>query len=161
MSTALGGAEDNGTSSLDNKGGASMNYFGEPWPSGVCEEDGKQQDTPLGKKCFFCDEPIVEGDQGSFNFANPSISQCMDEDHVVYVFTDHPAFENSGYRTYAMNAVHRECSLREVIGGIGHLEDHFHWCKEMKDPDGGRTRRQSALEVWQWAKTHDSSKIEP
>jgi len=46
--------------------------------------------------------------------------------------------------------VHRECNLREVIGGIGHLEDHKYWCKEMKDPDGGRTRRQSAIEVDQW-----------
>lgn len=45
---------------------------------------------------------------------------------------------------------HRECLLRVALGGIGHLEDHAHWCEEMNDPDGGRTLRQSALEVDAW-----------
>lgn len=45
---------------------------------------------------------------------------------------------------------HRECMLRETTGGIGHLEDHAHWCLVMHDPDGGRTRRQSALETDEW-----------
>lgn len=45
---------------------------------------------------------------------------------------------------------HRECLLRSAMGGIGHLENHAHWCKEMGDPDGGRTFRQSALEVDAW-----------
>jgi hypothetical protein len=42
---------------------------------------------------------------------------------------------------------HRECLLRAVVGGIGHHEDHVHWCGVLGDPDGGRTYRQSALEV--------------
>jgi len=42
---------------------------------------------------------------------------------------------------------HRECALRAVVGGIGHWEDHAYWCGQMQDPDGGRTFRQSALEV--------------
>lgn len=49
---------------------------------------------------------------------------------------------------------HRECLLREAIGGIGHLEDHAYWCTEMHNPDGGRTRRQSALEVDEWVHQH-------
>jgi hypothetical protein len=49
---------------------------------------------------------------------------------------------------------HRECLLRSVIGGIGHLEDHAHWCLDMGDPDGGRTYRQSALEVDVWIAQH-------
>jgi hypothetical protein len=48
---------------------------------------------------------------------------------------------------------HRECLLRCVLGGIGHLENHELWCNQRHDPDGGRTYRQSALEVW--AATHD------
>ncbi len=42
---------------------------------------------------------------------------------------------------------HRECALRAVVGGIGHHEDHQRWCNVAGDPDGGRTYRQSALEV--------------
>lgn len=49
---------------------------------------------------------------------------------------------------------HRECLLREVLGGIGHLENHAYWCNEMHDPDGGRTFRQSGLEVDAWVRKH-------
>ena len=49
---------------------------------------------------------------------------------------------------------HRECLLRDVMGGIGHLTDHVYWCHEMHDPDGGRTLRQSALEVDAWLHEH-------
>jgi hypothetical protein len=42
---------------------------------------------------------------------------------------------------------HRECLLRSALGGIGHHEDHAHWCVEMGDPDGGRSFRESAREV--------------
>ena len=45
---------------------------------------------------------------------------------------------------------HRPCLLRAVVGGIGHLEDHAMWCVERGDPDGGRTYRQSAIEVDLW-----------
>jgi hypothetical protein len=50
--------------------------------------------------------------------------------------------------------VHRECLLRSTLGGIGHLQDHAYWCCEMHDPDGGRTFRQSALEVDVWVHEH-------
>jgi hypothetical protein len=49
---------------------------------------------------------------------------------------------------------HRECLLRAVWGGIGHLEDHAHWCGRVGDPDGGRSYRQSALEVDAWVAAH-------
>lgn len=45
---------------------------------------------------------------------------------------------------------HRECNLREVLGGIGHLVAHEYWCKQQHDPDAGLTYRQSALLVYQW-----------
>ena len=44
-----------------------------------------------------------------------------------------------------VQSAHRECSLREVIGGIGHLLAHEYWCH--RDTDAGLTRRQSALMV--------------
>lgn len=45
---------------------------------------------------------------------------------------------------------HRECALRSVIGGIGHLQDHAYWCNERHDPDAGMTYRQSAIAVDLW-----------
>lgn len=99
-------------------------YFGEPWPSGVCET-GERVPTPVGALCFECSELIDTDDQGSFIYA-PS----------------------------GPEPVHKECALRTVIGGIGHLENHAHWCLERNDPDGGRTFRQSAKEVWEWVQAH-------
>jgi hypothetical protein len=49
---------------------------------------------------------------------------------------------------------HNECMVREALGGIGHLEDHAHWCGQMGDPDGGRTYRESAREVMAWVQRH-------
>jgi len=49
---------------------------------------------------------------------------------------------------------HRDCLLRVVLGGIGHLENHSFWCVGMHDPDGGRTARQSGIEVAAWVRAH-------
>lgn len=46
-------------------------------------------------------------------------------------------------------AQHRECGLRSVMGGIGHLVDHAHYCRSDHGPDAGFSYRQSALLVWQ------------
>lgn len=51
-------------------------------------------------------------------------------------------------------SAHRECLLRSVMGGIGHLTDHAHWCLTVHDPDGGHTYRESALLVDQWVTDH-------
>lgn len=48
--------------------------------------------------------------------------------------------------------MHRECALRNVLGGIGHLTDHYLWCVTCKDPDGGHTYRESALLVDEWVR---------
>ena len=42
---------------------------------------------------------------------------------------------------------HHCCSLREVMGGIGHHLGHDYWCKQMHDTDAGLTRHQSAQMV--------------
>ena len=47
---------------------------------------------------------------------------------------------------------HYQCALREVLGGIGHLVAHEFWCVQRHDPDGGLTRRQSALLVAEYVK---------
>lgn len=45
-------------------------------------------------------------------------------------------------------AQHRECGLRGVIGGIGHLVNHSRYCGGELGPDAGLGFRQSALLVW-------------
>jgi hypothetical protein len=45
--------------------------------------------------------------------------------------------------------VHRECSLRSVLGGYGHFTDHAYWCVRRHDPDGDLSYRESALRVWE------------
>lgn len=50
--------------------------------------------------------------------------------------------------------VHRECALRNVLGGIGHIEDHNYWCGMMRDPDKGMSFRASALAVDVWVRKH-------
>lgn len=44
---------------------------------------------------------------------------------------------------------HRECSLRSVLGGIGHLIDHAHFCRGV-GPDADLDYRTSALMVDVW-----------
>lgn len=45
---------------------------------------------------------------------------------------------------------HRECALRMVLGGIGHLIDHAHFCHGPLGPDAGLDYRTSALMVDVW-----------
>ncbi len=45
--------------------------------------------------------------------------------------------------------MHRECQLRTVMGGIGHLVDHERYCHGV-GPDAGLSRRRSSLLVWEW-----------
>jgi hypothetical protein len=45
--------------------------------------------------------------------------------------------------------VHKECSFRAVVGGWGHHTNHPYWCNLMHDPDGGLSRRESSLRVWE------------
>lgn len=99
-------------------------FFGEPWPSGICDM-GRRVPAPIGRPCVHCSEAIEADQQGSFT-----------------------------YTPGGPLPVHKECSLRSVVGGIGHIEDHAYWCVTMGDPDGGRTLRQSALEVWAWVQKH-------
>lgn len=47
-------------------------------------------------------------------------------------------------------AQHRECSLRAVMGGIGHLVDHEHYCHGELGPDAGLSYRESSVLAWQF-----------
>lgn len=43
------------------------------------------------------------------------------------------------------DVMHRECLLREAVGGIGHVLDHSLWCVLRSDPDAGLAKRHSAV----------------
>jgi hypothetical protein len=118
-------------------------YFGEPWPSGICD-DGVRVTTPIGEPCSFCGEPMEEDDQGSFIG-----SYVRDREDGSYILAD----DMEGARAMLVPQ-HKECGLRSVLGGIGHIEDHERWCKGVGDPDGGRSRRQSSIEVWFWVQVN-------
>lgn len=45
-------------------------------------------------------------------------------------------------------AQHKECGLRSVMGGIGHLVDHARYCDGPLGPDAGLSYRRSAILVW-------------
>lgn len=53
-----------------------------------------------------------------------------------------------------ISPAHRECLLRSVLGGIGHLTAHEYWCLQQHDPDMGMNYRESALAVDQWVHEH-------
>jgi hypothetical protein len=52
----------------------------------------------------------------------------------------------------SIQPMHKACALREVMGGIGHLIDHQHFCKDLGDPDAGLPYRLSALLTTVWVK---------
>lgn len=81
----------------------------------------------MSDECILCGEPIADGE----DVLPTSVGYVTDTDDV-------------GFRD---GRVHAECMVRSACGGIGHHEDHDYWCTKLHDPDGGRTYRQSALEV--------------
>lgn len=79
--------------------------------------------VPVNHLCIYCGERVRHDD---------SVGQPIMNERGVWVFP------------------HRECALRQVLGGIGHIRDHAYWCGKMHDPDAGLGYRQSARLVWQW-----------
>lgn len=109
---------------------ANWGWFGDPWPSGVCYDDGRLRDEmrkpfPAGETCLYCSEPFAEGDQGQ---AMPSPRG-------------------------AIRHVHKECLLRMVTGSIAHLEGRCR-CHGGGNETPGLTLRQDALAVWEWTRKH-------
>ena len=100
-----------------------MLYFGEPWASPICDE-GIRAETPTDAECLFCSEPIAANDCGMLM----------------------PAYEG-GEVHFA--PVHRECSFRNVIGGIEHLTAGPH---RVGDCYKGSTLtyRESSLAAWDY-----------
>lgn len=67
---------------------------------------------------------------------------------MICAFCDEEILPDEERADIALDA-HRECALRSVIGGIGHLIDHGHFCSGV-GPDAGLDYRTSALLVYVW-----------
>lgn len=116
---------------------ANWGWWGEPWPSGVCEnEDGSinwemQREFPAGESCFWCTTKILEGQSGT---SMPS--HGVDGTTIVFQ--------------------HKECGLRSVLGSYKHLTSGCTGNGSCNHIDDGLSARDDALLVWEWVQLHGS-----
>jgi hypothetical protein len=112
-------------------------WFGQPWPSGICYDDDDRlleemrKPFPAGEVCLHCEEPFDEarGDRG----------QAM-------------PFVGEGGRMSIIH-VHIECSMRQVVGPLAHLEKRCRCYGGTDHASPGMTEREEAIEVWnRWTK---------
>jgi hypothetical protein len=108
-------------------------WFGDPWPSSDCYDDegtvreSSRIDVPVGQPCLGCGEAFDADSRG----------------------TAVPVITPTGARVHYE---HRECTLRERVGSLAHLEGRCA-CRggaEGGAGDEGRSRREEALLVWEW-----------
>lgn len=84
-----------------------MKYFGKPWNPNI-DATYECTATPAGHPCSWCEEEIVEGDQGFVIPHGSTLTFCEEKkvfDQLVPTF----------------RPVHTDCFLREVLGSVGHL----------------------------------------
>lgn len=109
-------------------------WFGEPWPHEfyralVCADDRLRIAVPVGKPCDLCGEPIIETDRGT-------AMAGLGADGVFEVMY-----------------VHRECSMRNVMGCFDLVSTGAVWTPEHVCSDSG-SYRADALKVWDWLQAH-------
>lgn len=82
-----------------------IRWFGSPWPSAsrrapICDDDHYRAETPVGKLCTFCAEPIEWDDRGIIMGASAGI-----EEGFECIF---------GARRYYVCAAHIDCHIGSV-----------------------------------------------
>jgi hypothetical protein len=109
-----------------------LTYFGEPWPSFICEE-APHTDTPVGSLCGFCSLPFEADDQG---VTTPAILEGGQPGTLGY---------------------HKECWLRTTAGSPFHQLGKCS-CQggENFDPQSPAERRAEALAAWDLWHQHGS-----
>lgn len=93
-------------------------YFGPKWDAPITD-GAVQVETPVGKPCAHCQEPIKDGESGIRN----------------------ATFAEEGYEHS-----HKECMLRIVLGSPSHVDGEC--TTEGHAEDDKMTYREQALEVW-------------
>lgn len=89
-------------------------YFGKAWNRNIaaCHP---QTATPVGTPCFYCEEPVADGDQGL-------IIPCG----MVPL------------------PIHLDCHLRQIIGSVGHQRKRCSCYGGTEEDPPGMTKRQAA-----------------
>lgn len=101
-------------------------YFGEPWPSGICDEK-TQAPTPVGENCWWCETKIRDGDQGIWNLFREKSDDTV------------------------LEPIHKECLVRVVNGSPAHLRGAcscYGGSEPHKIPETPEEKRKEALETW-------------
>jgi hypothetical protein len=93
-----------------------MPWFGKGRPWNRLIDNTEHVATPVGQLCLYCDEAIVEGDEGQMVFS----------------------FDGA-------KPVHRECLVRQVVGSIGHQLKRCSCYGGNEEDPPGMTRRQAAI----------------
>jgi hypothetical protein len=101
-------------------------WFGKDWGAPICAQTD-HVDTPVGDKCAWCEEVIVEGDQGTLI------------PHGWVATEGEPAYDKVNY-----SAWHIDCFMRSVVGSVGHQKGTCHCHGGTEEDPEGMTRREAA-----------------
>ena len=91
------------------------------------------------------------------NYLEASTHSNPPRDDPICLLCDEPVWGDAAqdpvHTADGLRITHWQCSLRNVLGGIGHLIAHDYWCGAPRhDPDAGLTYRQSSLLVATWVR---------
>lgn len=108
-------------------------WFGEPWPSRetraeICASEDQRVLTPQNRDCMFCQEPIIDGENGVMLPAVLRVNETTFE----------AAFE----------AAHIECFIRMTVGSMRHLERRCQCYGGEDERPEGQSARDEAREVF-------------
>lgn len=102
-----------------------MKYFGVAWNPHIASLE--QVSAPIGEDCGWCEEPIMEGDDG------------LTIPHVSETVTEKP--------------YHQECFLRTIVGSLAHQQQRCSCFGGLDDEDSpGISKRQAAIEAVEFFK---------
>jgi hypothetical protein len=96
-------------------------FFGDRWDAPQVD-DATQVNTPVGRQCLYCAEPVEQDDRGLLRY---------------YSLGTPPA------------PVHMECDLRMSLGSVAHLEGRCS-CNCQYAATSSKTFREQARETLAW-----------
>lgn len=122
-----------------------MHWFGTRAFSHACEPE-LHMPTPVGTQCSYCEEPIVDGDEGY-------LTPCVGPDQIAAIFRkDDEGLDRLEKVDQVYTAEHAECALVKVAGHVRCLLTHgpSGVCPEHveRDPHGMSKRQAATLAEW-------------
>jgi len=114
-------------------------YFGKAWNPNI-DKHHPQVPTPVGSACSYCEEEVVEGDQGFIIPHGQAITQNEEGvfDQMVAVF----------------RPVHLDCFLRQIYGSVGHQKKTCSCFGGKEEDPEGMTKREAATAAVRMYESH-------